>query len=496
MAAMPTARGGLGVAVVGGKIYAVGGLNDNNEPLSTVEEYNPTTNTWSSKRSMPTPRSGFATAVYQNKIYVIGGTVGNGYVGNNEVFDPQTNTWTTETSMPTPRADLGANVVNDTIYLIGGKRYSSSTPFYKETGINEVYYPSNDSWSTKTALPTAVQGYGSAVIGNKIYVIGGSSQPNSLGPTSIVNNNQVYDAQTNQWTLAAPFPTVVSYGAAAATAGYLAPQGLYYVGGFTGEFSGQTKILNLSNNSWSKVESMPTPRGYLAVAVVNDVLYAIGGFDGSNWLSTNEQYKPVGYGTVAPKVQITSPENKTYKDVTLDFTVNRGVEWMGYGLDDQANVTITSQVNLLGLAQGGHYVAIYANDSAGNMGVSNTVYFSVDTLAPTILIILPKNQSYDSTDIQLAFTISEAAAFLAYSLDGQAKVPIIGNVTLVALSDGAHRATVYATDEMGNLAAETVYFNIAPFPILAVVAVLTIIIIVVSAGYLFLKRRKTGKETN
>ncbi len=62
---------------------------------------------------------------------------------------------------------------------------------------------------------------------------------------------------------------------------------------------------------------MPTPRAYLAVAVVNDVLYAIGGFDGQNWLNTIEQYKPVGYGTVPPKIQITSPENKTYSEVTL-----------------------------------------------------------------------------------------------------------------------------------------------------------------------------------
>ena len=49
---------------------------------------------------------------------------------------------------------------------------------------------------------------------------------------------------------------------------------------------------------------MPTPRAYLGVAVVNDVLYAIGGFDGTNWLNVNEQYKPVGYGTVAPKCRL------------------------------------------------------------------------------------------------------------------------------------------------------------------------------------------------
>ena len=68
---MPTARGGVGVAVVNGKIYAIGGLN-NDTQLAVNEEYNPVTDTWTTRTPMPTARSGFAIAVYQNKIYCIG----------------------------------------------------------------------------------------------------------------------------------------------------------------------------------------------------------------------------------------------------------------------------------------------------------------------------------------------------------------------------------------------------------------------------------------
>ncbi len=286
MTPMPTARGGFGVAVVSGKIYAIGGLNGNNEPVSVTEEYNPQTNDWTSKMPMPTPRSGFAIAVYQNKIYVIGGTVGNGFVGNNEVYDPVSNTWETKASMPTPRADLCANIVNDKIYLIGGKKYSSTPPFYNETNINEVYDPVNDTWSTKTPIPTPVQGYASAVVNNKIYVMGGSLESLSLETTLITGANQVYDPQTGNWSLAANLPNVDSYGAAAATEGFLAPARIYCIGGYSaGAFSSQVQAYNLENNSWSIVDSMPTPRAYLGVAVVSDVLYAIGGFDGTNWLN-------------------------------------------------------------------------------------------------------------------------------------------------------------------------------------------------------------------
>ncbi|TRO45881.1 galactose oxidase, partial [Candidatus Bathyarchaeota archaeon] len=50
---MSTARGGLGVAVVNGKIYAIGGSN-NDAQLAVNEEYNPATDSWISKSPMPT----------------------------------------------------------------------------------------------------------------------------------------------------------------------------------------------------------------------------------------------------------------------------------------------------------------------------------------------------------------------------------------------------------------------------------------------------------
>jgi hypothetical protein len=89
-APMQVARSGLGVAVVDGKIYAIGGTTysggsgDINGPLpstggtvGTNEMYDPETDTWVFKRDMPTPRSNFGIAVFQNKIYCIGGAGGS-----------------------------------------------------------------------------------------------------------------------------------------------------------------------------------------------------------------------------------------------------------------------------------------------------------------------------------------------------------------------------------------------------------------------------------
>jgi N-acetylneuraminic acid mutarotase len=69
---MPAPRWSLSTAVVNGKIYVIGGLTVN-DALSTVEEYNPVTDTWTKKADMPTPRGGLSTAVVDGKIYAIGG---------------------------------------------------------------------------------------------------------------------------------------------------------------------------------------------------------------------------------------------------------------------------------------------------------------------------------------------------------------------------------------------------------------------------------------
>jgi len=195
---MPTERMSIGLAVVDGKIYAIGGYNG--DYLNTTEMYDPTTDTWTTKASMPTPRTNFAIAVVQNKIFAIGGSLGNQEeTGVNEVYDPTTDTWETRTPMPTPRMGLDANVVNGKIYLIGGGNASGFSIF--NFAENEVYDPATDTWAIKEPIPIPVHDYASATLDNKIYVIGGGSGPS--------NHTQIYDAKKNTWTAGTPIPTKV-----------------------------------------------------------------------------------------------------------------------------------------------------------------------------------------------------------------------------------------------------------------------------------------------
>ncbi len=296
MEPMPTARFSFGVAVVDGKIYAIGGSNGTHH-LNVNEMYDPATDTWTKKRSMPTARTDPATAVYQNKIYVIGGIVADsnpsysGYTGLTEVYDPLTDTWETMEPMPAARSSLDANVVGDKIYLIGGKKYVDVFPFQQSTNKNQVYDPSNDSWSTKTPTPTSTFLYASAVADNKIHIMGGYSGGHFL------QLNQIYNSETDTWSYGKEVPTAILSTAAGATTGLLAPKRIYVLGGHVGSniTSNLTQVYNPENDTWTTGTSMPTPRWSLGVAVVNDELYAIGGYDGETALSVNEKYTPADY---------------------------------------------------------------------------------------------------------------------------------------------------------------------------------------------------------
>jgi hypothetical protein len=78
----------------------------------------------------------------------------------------------------------------------------------------------------------------------------------------------------------------------------------------------------------------------------------------------------------------------------LNFTTDEPTSWIGYCLDQQANATITGNVTLTGLAEGSHSIIVYANDTAGNMGTSEKIFFTIiqETQSepfPTILVIAP-----------------------------------------------------------------------------------------------------------
>jgi hypothetical protein len=403
---MHKARAGLGVAVVNGKIYAIGGTTAKGmyPPdlfsggfVGTNEEYDPATDTWTTKARMPTSRDYFAIAAYQGKIYCIGGAVDfsvderTGFYsfitsGVNEVYDPVTDTWETKTPWPNVGMKMQAHVVNGKIYVIHG-----SMPY--------VYDPENDSWAAKTRMPKLWPDYDSslvsAAVGNKIVVTFEFSTFNSSTFFTYYEQKVViYDTETDSWSGGKPGSTVVIDGAAVATAGVNAPQNVYVLGLEYGHFPvvpATNQVYDIMADAWTPAAAMPTRRLDFGVAVVDDVLYAIGGYsftsrklDDVAPVAVNEQYTPFGYGTVPPAVQAVSPVSQTYNEssVSLVFNVNKQVNWTGYSLDGGETMTVAGNATLEGLANGVHNVTVYAKDAFGNVGASETVSFTVNVPEP------------------------------------------------------------------------------------------------------------------
>ena len=306
-APMNQARNNLGVAVVNGKIFAIGGLNHSQSFLGTNEMYDPETDNWVSKTPMPTPRSQFAISVYQNKIYVTGGLLKEPFVDRvrvsdaNEVYDPSTDTWEAKASMPTPRSGLTASIVKGKIYLLGGGQ-EFPYPNWRPSSINEVYDPETDTWATKTSMPQRVFLAASVVVNEKIHVLGGQFEFLGGGYGDF---HQVYDPENDTWTTATPVPEGFFSAGAGATTGTYAPKRIYVIGGERlnedQNPSNVTQIYNPDQDSWTVGAPMPTPRSGTSVAVLNDELYAIGGWPGFWPMSAaNEKYTPIGYSPVPP----------------------------------------------------------------------------------------------------------------------------------------------------------------------------------------------------
>jgi parallel beta-helix repeat protein len=92
------------------------------------------------------------------------------------------------------------------------------------------------------------------------------------------------------------------------------------------------------------------------------------------------------YTTVPPEVSLVSPLCQVYNEssISLIFGVDRSVNWMGYCLDGQQNVTVTGNTTLPELHSGLHNVTVYANDTYGNMGSSETVAFIIPEPFPIV----------------------------------------------------------------------------------------------------------------
>ena len=96
------------VAVLDGKLYAVGGFNGD-DFLNSVERHDPATNAWEAVAPLTLARLGAGVAALEGKLYAVGGREDDEAEGERpahsvERYDPASNAWEEVAPMATARA--------------------------------------------------------------------------------------------------------------------------------------------------------------------------------------------------------------------------------------------------------------------------------------------------------------------------------------------------------------------------------------------------------
>lgn len=126
-APMHIGRHHISGAVVGGKLYVVGGRGKVDRSLNIFERYDPATDEWESLPKMPLGVGSPRVVAAGGKIVVVGGEDqldwenGGGWVTPSTwAFDPKANRWARLPDLHVERRGGGAGVADGRIYAIGG----------------------------------------------------------------------------------------------------------------------------------------------------------------------------------------------------------------------------------------------------------------------------------------------------------------------------------------------------------------------------------------
>ena len=153
--------------------------------------------------------------------------------------------------------------------------------------------------------------------------------------------------------------------------------------------------ITLSSDKASSIKKIVTPYnleiGNLSDGLHNLTVYA----EITYWhygLTSASSLAQFTIDTSPPIISELSIANKTYNDqnVPLSFNLNENASWIAYDLDNHGNTTLQGNTTLTRLSIGSHRIVVYANDTLGNMGKSEMIYFTInepDTF-PTALIII------------------------------------------------------------------------------------------------------------
>jgi N-acetylneuraminic acid mutarotase len=163
---------------------------------------------------LPAARSGPAVAAFNGRVYIIGGFDGS-FTNQNQVweYDPVANTYATKTPMPGPAGNVPGAVLGNEIFVVGGSPGLGNANF--------AYNPAADTWRTITPpVPPDCQAGGAFALDGELWLFGCLGQSG----TSV----KIYNPVSDSWRAGPPLNSSQEGGSASSlynARGYVAGGG-------------------------------------------------------------------------------------------------------------------------------------------------------------------------------------------------------------------------------------------------------------------------------
>ncbi|HUS16931.1 MAG TPA: S-layer homology domain-containing protein, partial [Chloroflexia bacterium] len=184
---LPAPRYGAGVAALGGRMYVIGG-SDGVSTTRTLYEFDPARpagTRWATKASMPTARSFLAAAALNGRLYAIGGISYNNFdLSTVEVYDPATNSWSATGPLTAGRGGVAAVGV-DSNQPCGGYLYAFGGGWSTPLASTGRYSPVSGTWSPGAPMGAPRRTLAATYVsnGHLLLIVGGFAS----GPSSVVD---------------------------------------------------------------------------------------------------------------------------------------------------------------------------------------------------------------------------------------------------------------------------------------------------------------------
>lgn len=190
------------------QLYAIGGRNQQDGPLDTVEMFNTWHGQWEVCPSMQVRRAGCAAAELDGRLLVVGGYdehgIVKGLLASCEVFDPIEEKWGVAAPLQRARWGHGCASVGGLCYTVGGCSLRPGSPprelFMETLRSCEAYDPEADQWFSCKDLHLARAGLRVVIMGERyLAAVGGCDDV--FGRAEMLPSVELYDVTVGYWML-------------------------------------------------------------------------------------------------------------------------------------------------------------------------------------------------------------------------------------------------------------------------------------------------------